>query len=281
MTATITAPATTEEAPLYRRAETRLAVVGKGKRIHYSATDDTLCGKAITRYTDVEEAATLGYEHCGRCIRAAEDRAYSISLAGASPLMAALHDVVDTVEAVDAARRDLPTVGQMTTLARLLDELADATGEAATHRDNARLLLANHDMTFRLASTYLDRLIPAARALRAEAAAARAANDQAAAKAAAALEPGMYARDGRVYRVVLSEAGRLYAKVWAEGDDDTPPSFEFAPGAIRHLRPEHRMSAEDAKAYSRRIGACCVCGKTLTDPASIERGIGPVCADKV
>jgi hypothetical protein len=102
-TATITAP-TIEEAPLYRRAETRLAVVGKGKRIHYSANDDSLCGKAITRYTDIEEAATLGYEHCGRCIHAAEDRAYSISLAGASPLMAALHDVVNTVEAVDAER---------------------------------------------------------------------------------------------------------------------------------------------------------------------------------
>lgn len=175
------------------------------------------------------------------------------------------------------ARSDLPTMGQMTTLTRLLDELADATGEAAKHRDNARLLLANNDMTFHLASLYLDRLIPAARALRAQATATRAAN----ATAAANLEPGMYARDGHVYRVVLSHAGRPYAKVWVESDDDTPARFEFAPGAIRDLRPEHRMTTEDAKAYSRRIGACCVCGKTLTDPASIERGIGPVCADKV
>jgi hypothetical protein len=179
------------------------------------------------------------------------------------------------------ARADVPTVPQMTTLTRLLDELADATGEAAKHRDNAKLFLANGDMTFHLARLYLDRLIPAARALRAEAAAARAANDQAAAQAAAALEPGMYARDGNVYRVVLSEAGRLYAKVWAEGDDDTPARFEFAPGAIRDLRPEHRMSIEAAKTYSRRIGACCVCGKTLTNAKSIERGIGPVCAGNV
>jgi hypothetical protein len=179
------------------------------------------------------------------------------------------------------ARADVPTMGQMTTLTRLLDELADAAGEAAKHRDNARLLLANNDMTFHLASLYLDRLIPAARALRAEAAAARAANNTAAAQAAADLEPGMYARDGKVYRVVLSEAGRLYAKVWAEGADDTPARFEFAPGAIRDLRPEHRMSIEAAKTYSRRIGACCVCGKTLTNAKSIERGIGPVCAGNV
>lgn len=179
------------------------------------------------------------------------------------------------------ARADVPTMAQMTTLNRLLDELAHATGEAAKHRDNARLLLANNDMTFRLASLYLDRLIPAARALRAEAAATGAVQAEAAAQAAAALEPGMYARDGKVYRVVLSQAGRLYAKVWTEGDDDTPARFEFAPGAIRDLRPEHRMTVEAAKTYSRRLGACCVCGKTLTNPASIERGIGPVCADKV
>ncbi|WP_329368829.1 DUF6011 domain-containing protein [Streptomyces sp. NBC_00669] len=172
------------------------------------------------------------------------------------------------------ARPDVPTMAQMTTLTRLLDELADATGEPAKHRDNAALFLANGDMTFHLARLYLDRLIPAARALRTLKAAARPAP-------AECLEPGMYARDGKVYRVVLSEAGRLYAKLWTEGDNDTPARFEFAPGAIRDLRPEHRMSADDAKAYSRRLGACCVCGKTLTDPASIERGIGPVCADKV
>jgi hypothetical protein len=41
------------------------------------------------------------------------------------------------------------------------------------------------------------------------------------------------------------------------------------------------MSIEAAKTYSRRIGACCVCGKTLTNAKSIERGIGPVCAGNV
>lgn len=38
---------------------------------------------------------------------------------------------------------------------------------------------------------------------------------------------------------------------------------------------------EDALArYGHEIGDCGLCGRTLTDPVSIERGIGPVCAGK-
>lgn len=33
-------------------------------------------------------------------------------------------------------------------------------------------------------------------------------------------------------------------------------------------------------AYGRQIGSCGVCGRTLTDPDSIQKGIGPVCAAK-
>ena len=35
-----------------------------------------------------------------------------------------------------------------------------------------------------------------------------------------------------------------------------------------------------AIAYGKRFGSCAVCGRTLTDGESIDRGIGPVCADK-
>lgn len=37
---------------------------------------------------------------------------------------------------------------------------------------------------------------------------------------------------------------------------------------------------EAAKKYGRESGRCCSCGRDLTDPASIEAGIGPVCAQK-
>lgn len=35
-----------------------------------------------------------------------------------------------------------------------------------------------------------------------------------------------------------------------------------------------------AIAYGKRTGSCCVCARELTDPASVEAGIGPICATK-
>ena len=32
--------------------------------------------------------------------------------------------------------------------------------------------------------------------------------------------------------------------------------------------------------FGRETGACSVCGRTLTDPESVQRGIGPICAQK-
>jgi Family of unknown function (DUF6011) len=36
-----------------------------------------------------------------------------------------------------------------------------------------------------------------------------------------------------------------------------------------------------SKRYGLELGACGVCGRTLTNPESIERGIGPVCARRM
>lgn len=38
--------------------------------------------------------------------------------------------------------------------------------------------------------------------------------------------------------------------------------------------------AEEARAYGMRTGRCSICGLQLTDPASIDAGIGPICAEK-
>lgn len=35
-----------------------------------------------------------------------------------------------------------------------------------------------------------------------------------------------------------------------------------------------------AEAYGIRTGRCCICSRELTDSESVERGIGPVCAEK-
>ncbi|MET9468503.1 hypothetical protein ABZY44_27690 [Streptomyces sp. NPDC006544] len=83
---------------LAERAGVRYCEVGTGRRVHYSNTDDTLCGRQVSEYND---GPTGGQQLCARCIKAAEARAYARSLAAASPLAAAAVEVAEIVEAVD------------------------------------------------------------------------------------------------------------------------------------------------------------------------------------
>jgi hypothetical protein len=93
------------------------------------------------------------------------------------------------------------------------------------------------------------------------------------------LEVGMYRlSNGDIYRVQRSrESGRLYAKKldWANN------SFVFESGAMRLLTADDRMTLDEAKAWGVETGICCVCSAFLTDPRSVEAGIGPVCARRV
>ncbi|MFI5808895.1 hypothetical protein [Streptomyces sp. NPDC051561] len=95
-----------EQQTFTEQAGVTYAVVGKGKRVHYSPrNDETLCGRALTEYLDGSDAAALfgkGHELCAPCHRAAEKRAEARRLADASPLAAALVDLVDTIEQADA-----------------------------------------------------------------------------------------------------------------------------------------------------------------------------------
>jgi len=88
-------------------------------------------------------------------------------------------------------------------------------------------------------------------------------------------EDRLYELDGEIYRTVMSGAGNLYAKIW------TTDGWEYAAGAIRDLRPEHRMTVERAKELSVRFGRCIRCGALLTAEESVERGIGPICITKI
>lgn len=36
-----------------------------------------------------------------------------------------------------------------------------------------------------------------------------------------------------------------------------------------------------AEAYGKKYGVCCICSRELSDPVSVERGIGPICADRM
>ncbi|MFD9859743.1 hypothetical protein [Streptomyces alboflavus] len=95
------------------QADVRYAAVGRrGKRVHYSPkNDETLCGRVIEQYLDVEEAVARfdkGHELCIPCHRAAEQRAEARRLAAASPLAAAAVALAETVERADAERLAAP-----------------------------------------------------------------------------------------------------------------------------------------------------------------------------
>lgn len=101
------------------------------------------------------------------------------------------------------------------------------------------------------------------------------------------LTPGVYEVDGIVYVVKPNRAKTaLYAKKLVElsrrvrlneADDRVAIEFEYAPGAVRAIRPEHRMPFERARELTLRYGRCVNCGRTLKNAVSVERGIGPVC----
>lgn len=90
---------------------------------------------------------------------------------------------------------------------------------------------------------------------------------------------GMHQLNGSIYKVQESpHTGRRYAKLLTSYAGGRQWGFEFAPGAMAKLSEETQMSLEQAKEFGALYGTCCVCGRTLTNEASIEAGIGPVCA---
>jgi hypothetical protein len=114
---------------------------------------------------------------------------------------------------------------------------------------------------------------------------------QAAAGTSPVTEPGMYkADDGSIYKVQESKtSGNLYAKVLrviggerlVETGDKMHADFEYAPGAVRSLRADQRMTLDEAKAFGIQYGFCIVCGAFLKDATSVAAGIGPVCAGRI
>lgn len=93
-------------------------------------------------------------------------------------------------------------------------------------------------------------------------------------------EVGMYRVGERIFKVLPSRSSdRHYAKELI-GESATGYSFQYAKGAMYLIKAEHRMSLEQAAEFGKLTGTCCCCGKLLTDPKSIEKGIGPVCEGK-
>lgn len=111
----------------------------------------------------------------------------------------------------------------------------------------------------------------------------------------AVTEDGMYRNPetGWIFKVqrAVHGSGNLYAKLlvvdqaWERAEDGTvlvegKAHFVYAPGAIKELRAEWRMTLEQRKGFGAMYGVCSDCGRTLTDEKSIAANIGPICARK-
>jgi hypothetical protein len=91
------------------------------------------------------------------------------------------------------------------------------------------------------------------------------------------LDEGMYKVGDDIFKVYRTrDKDILVTKQLVE------ESFEYTGRApLKFITAEHRMTLDEAKAYGQVTGTCCVCGRKLTNEASIAEGIGPRCSGKL
>ena len=90
------------------------------------------------------------------------------------------------------------------------------------------------------------------------------------------IEPGLYLVDDRIIKVYLTQNRRLATKsLHVTGSHGT---FQYAPGWLSKVRPEHRLTEDQARAFGKQHGFCCACARSLDDERSLAVGYGPVCA---
>lgn len=98
---------------------------------------------------------------------------------------------------------------------------------------------------------------------------------QEAVAAASGLDAGMYSRNGTPFRVYPARnGGHLLAQSMIDG------KWVYMGAASRFVTADMKMSLEEAREYGLQTGVCICCARVLTDPESVERGIGPVCLRK-
>ena len=91
------------------------------------------------------------------------------------------------------------------------------------------------------------------------------------------VEGELWSVEGVIYRIHCSMAGRLYTKRLT----DSGTSFVYDASGMQKVRTNGtKLTLEEAKEFGKRTGQCCVCAKTLTNPVSIEAGIGPICGGR-
>lgn len=88
--------------------------------------------------------------------------------------------------------------------------------------------------------------------------------------------PGFYRNADGVYKVVQAKyTTRLYAnRVTAKG-------FEYEKGAFFNLFADQAMTSEEVRAHGCQTGVCANCSIELTDPISVQIGLGTSCGPSI
>lgn len=181
-------------------------------------------------------------------------------------------DLLDLVP-VDAPGAGDPSPRQRELMVKLTKELRELDVILGDQALDYMLKMVGHWTPGRdgNASRWIDRLIAKIKELKAT-------------RPATELEDGMYLLDGEIYKVqyAVHGSGKPYAKrLVPPATEGERARFDYAPGMVRKLRPEHRMSLEQAREYGELYGVCVRCGAVLTKEKSIERAMGDTCAGKI
>lgn len=92
-------------------------------------------------------------------------------------------------------------------------------------------------------------------------------------------KPGFYVNDGIVLRVQFNKTKTAtYAKRLDIDPSARKGTWVYAPGVGATLANAQPLTAEEAARLGHAHGVCMMCGRELTVPKSVERGMGPVCA---
>jgi hypothetical protein len=94
-----------------------------------------------------------------------------------------------------------------------------------------------------------------------------------------AVEEAYYVNEaGTFFQPKRSKAGHLYAMELRPHGKKF--KWVYSPGAMKDFQNWKPVTAEIASQFGKAWGHCMVCARLLTNPDSIEAGIGPICAGK-
>jgi hypothetical protein len=157
---------------------------------------------------------------------------------------------------------DAATAKQIAFIGRLLSERDRTNEEARATCETVEMLIADGHMNKKAASAAISLLFKVPKATTPTG------------PKAEVPAPGLFTKDGEIFKIKATKAGKRWAHHLDLG------SWHFDKAATFSLTEDDRMTLDQAKAFGLETGICIMCSRVLTVPASIEAGIGPVCANK-